>query len=190
MAGALRVVGRAHTTRHGYSIRAERFKAAIGNVALSALGPRDVDRLYAHWHAEGMSQAGVVHHHRVLRAALNQAKKWEWVDRNVALDPTVATPAPPELHVPSIEQTETLVLRAQQGASPDLGSIVLFAIMTGCRRGGALRRAMGRYGLGAPEAHLPAVRMGSPLRNWRQGHKDAPGAHDRARRGMHRAARR
>ena len=62
-------VGRAHTTRHGYSIRAERFKAAIGNVAVSALGARDVDRLYAHWRAEGMSQAGVVHHHRVLRAA-------------------------------------------------------------------------------------------------------------------------
>ena len=113
------------TTRHGYSLPAERFKAAIGNVAVSALGPRDVDRLYAHWRAEGMSQAGVVHHHRVLRAALNQAKKWEWVDRNFALNATVTTPAPPELHVPSIEQTETLVLRAEQGASPDLGSIVL-----------------------------------------------------------------
>ena len=135
MAGALRVGRPADTTRHGYSIRAERFKAAIGNVALSALGARDVDQLYAHWRAEGMSQAGVVHHHRVLRAALNQAKKWEWVDRNVALNATVTTPAPPELHVPSLEQTETLVLRAEQGASPDLGSIVLFAIMTGCRRG-------------------------------------------------------
>ena len=128
-------VGRAHTTRNGYRIRAERFKAAIGSVALSALGSRDVDQLYAHWRAEGMTQAGVVHHHRVLRAALNQAKKWEWVDRNVALNATVTMPAPPELHVPSLEQTEALVLRAEQGASPDLGSIVLFAIMTGCRRG-------------------------------------------------------
>ncbi len=128
-------VGRAHTTRNGYRIRAERFKAAIGSVALSALGSRDVDHLYAHWRAEGMTQAGVVHHHRVLRAALNQAKKWEWVDRNVALNATVTMPAPPELHVPSFEQTEALVLRAEQGASPDLGSIVLFAIMTGCRRG-------------------------------------------------------
>jgi integrase len=128
-------VGRAHTTRNGYRIRAERFKAAIGSVALSALGSRDVDQLYAHWRAEGMTQAGVVHHHRVLRAALNQAKKWEWVDRNVALNATVTMPAPPELHVPSLQQTEALVLRAEQGASPDLGSIVLFAIMTGCRRG-------------------------------------------------------
>jgi hypothetical protein len=51
-------VGRPYTTRHNYRIRAERFKAAIGNVALSAFGARDVGQLYAHWRAEGITQAG------------------------------------------------------------------------------------------------------------------------------------
>ena len=40
-------VGRAHTTLHGYHVRAERFKAPIGDMTLQDLGARDVDQLYA-----------------------------------------------------------------------------------------------------------------------------------------------
>ena len=113
-----------------------------------------------------MTQAGVVHHHRVLRAAPNQAKKREWVDRNVALNATVTMPAPPELLVPSLEQTEALVLRAEQGVSPDLCSIILFAIMTGCRRGELCGLQWGDIDWARLAAHLPPVGVGSPLQDW------------------------
>ena len=65
---------------------ASRLQSATWPCRLLVRGDVGTRFLHALWRAEGMSQAGVVHHHRVLRAALNQAKKWEWVDRNVALN--------------------------------------------------------------------------------------------------------
>ena len=83
-------------------------------------GARDVDRLYAHWHAEGMSQAGVVHHHRVLRAALNQAKKWEWVDRNVALNATVTSARRPNFTCQALSKQKLSYCALSKGPHPTL----------------------------------------------------------------------
>ena len=72
------------------------------------------------WRAEGMSQAGVVHHHRVSRAALNQAKKWEWVDRNVALNATVTTPAPPNFTCQALSKQKLSYCALSKGPHPTL----------------------------------------------------------------------
>jgi integrase len=99
------------------------------------LTTRHIDLAYSRWRAEGMTAATVLHHHRVLRAALSQAERWGWIARNPAKFASVASSRTPELHVPTPQQAQALVLRAASTASPDLGPILLFAMLTGCRRG-------------------------------------------------------
>lgn len=129
-------VGRSPTTLHDYAASARRIKvSAIGTKMVARLTTRDIDLAYSRWRAEGMTAATVLHHHRVLRAALSQAERWGWIARNPAKFASVASSRTPELHVPTPEQARALVLRAASTASPDLGPILLFAVLTGCRRG-------------------------------------------------------
>ncbi len=129
-------VGRSPTTLHDYAASARRIKAsAIGTKMVANLTTRDIDLAYSRWRVEGMTAATVLHHHRVLRAALSQAERWGWITRNPAKFASVASSRTPELHVPTPEQAQALVLRAASTASPDLGPIILFAMLTGCRRG-------------------------------------------------------
>jgi hypothetical protein len=53
---------------------------------------------------DGMTRANLVHHHRVLRAALNQAMKWNMVPENPANDVDLESAAAPEMNVPTIQQ--------------------------------------------------------------------------------------
>jgi len=128
--------GRSPNTLHGYEAKAKRIKAGpLAAKTVSKLSARDLDNYYVQLMAEGVSQATVVHYHRIIRAALNQAERWEWVTRNVARQVTLGTAPRPEMHVPTVEQARALVLRASATISPDLGPILLFAMLTGMRRG-------------------------------------------------------
>jgi integrase len=131
-----RAVGRSPTTLHDYAASARRIKAsAIGTKTVPRLTTRDIDLAYSSWRAEGMAPATVLHHHRVLRAALNQAERWGWISRNPATFATVASSRTREFQVPTPEQAQALVIKAASTASPDLAPILLFAMLTGCRRG-------------------------------------------------------
>ena len=131
-------LGRSPTTLHGYDAKARRIKASpIAGLAVAKLTTRDVDRFYMQLGAEGMTPATVMHHHRVLRAALNQAERWGWTSRNPARYATVASSPAPELSVPTPEEAQALVLRAASTLSPDLAPVLIFLILTGLRRGEA-----------------------------------------------------
>ena len=105
-------VGRAPTTLDDYAASCRRIKAtAIGTKAVVKLTTLDIDQAYAAWRANGMTTATVIHHHRVLRAALNQAERWGWVTRNPAKYATVGNSRPPELHVPSPDQARARTLK-------------------------------------------------------------------------------
>jgi integrase len=82
-----------------------------------------------------MSAATLMHHHRVIRAALNQAKRWKYVPQNPADDVQLDSGGRAEMHVPTAVQARALVLRAAGTLSADLGPILLFAMLTGMRRG-------------------------------------------------------
>ena len=58
-----------------------------------------------------------------------------WITRNPAKFATVASSSTPELQVPTPEQAQLLLAKAASTASPDLAPILLFAMLTGCRRG-------------------------------------------------------
>ncbi len=136
-------LGRSPTTLHGYEAKARRIKGStIARLAVAKLTTRDVDRFYTQLRAEGMTPATVMHHHRVLRAALNQAERWGWINRNPARYATVASSPAPELHVPTPEQAQALVLRAATTLSPDLAPMLLFLMLTGLRRGRSVRPAV------------------------------------------------
>lgn len=128
--------GRSPNTIHGYRTKAVRIKGSpLGSKEVSKLTTRDLDQWYGTLLAGGISPATVQHYHRIIRAALNQAEKWDWTQRNVARKVTMATVPKPEMNVPTIEQARALVLRATETSSPDLGPIILFGMLTGMRRG-------------------------------------------------------
>src|ERR1700676_1562160 len=127
---------RSPNTIHGYRGKAKRISAGpLGDLEGQKITTRDLDPYYDTLLTDGMSQANLLAHHRIIRAALNQAKKWKMVPENPANDVDLGSVAKPEMHVPTIEQSRALVLRADAGASPDLGPILLFAMLTGMRRG-------------------------------------------------------
>lgn len=131
-----RARGRSPSTIHGYRAKAKRITAApIGGKTVSKLTGKDLDDFYLQLADEGVSPATVAHYHRIIRAALYQAKRWGWVNENVATNATVAAAPRPTMHVPTIEQARALVLRADKTISPDLGPILLFSMLTGTRRG-------------------------------------------------------
>ena len=133
LAGTL---GRSPNTIHGYEAKAKRIKAGpLGDKTVSRLTTRDIDAYYMQLVSEGMTPATLAHYHRIVRAALNQAERWEWVNRNVARQATLGTAQRSEMHVPTVEQARALVIRAAETTSPDLGPILLFAMLTGMRRG-------------------------------------------------------
>ncbi len=128
--------GRSPNTLHGYRAKVARIKASpLGNKQVSKLTARDLDQCYGTLLHEGMTLATLAHYHRIIRAALNQAEKWEWTERNVARNVSLETVPRPEMHVPTVEQARALVLRAATTISPDLGPILLFSMLTGMRRG-------------------------------------------------------
>jgi hypothetical protein len=53
-----------------------------------------------------------MHHHRIIRAALNQAKKWKYIPVNPVEDVDLSPAQRPEMHVPTLDQARALVLRA------------------------------------------------------------------------------
>lgn len=57
----------------------------LGDRRLDHLAPVDVQQTVNAWTAQGLSPKTVRHAHGVLRAAINQAVRWEMVTRNVAL---------------------------------------------------------------------------------------------------------
>src|ERR1017187_6069414 len=128
--------GRSPNTLHGYRSKAARIKAGpLGNKELARISTLDLDRWYNSLLRDGMSQATLLHHHRIIRAALNQAKKWKMVPDNPANDVDLETASRSEMHVPTVAQARALVLRAATTISPDLGPILLFSMLTGMRRG-------------------------------------------------------
>jgi integrase len=128
--------GRSPNTLHGYRSKLGRIKSGpLGDVEVRRLTTRNIDRWYNELLAEGMSPATLMHHHRIIRAALNQAKKWKYIPVNPAEDVDLRPAQRPEMHVPTLDQARSLVQRAAKTSSPDLGPILLFGMLTGMRRG-------------------------------------------------------
>jgi len=132
--------GRSPRTIHEARASAEKvIFPELGDVPVSELTPRHLDEWYRKLRAgEGrarpLSAASVRRHHAVLSAALAQAVRWDWLDRNPA-----ERARPPELPqhslvVPTFDEVRAL-LDAARVENERWGMLVALALMTGARRG-------------------------------------------------------
>jgi len=122
-------------------------KAAIDKVLVPELGavpakdltPHHLDQLYlklstGQGRARPLSPASVRRYHAVMSAALTQAVKWGWLERNVAERATPPVAAPAVLRVPTTAEVKELVAAATKRGRK-WGALLALALATGMRRG-------------------------------------------------------
>jgi integrase len=105
----------------------------LGHKRLRDVKPLDVERLMKAITDAGRSasMANVVH--ATLRTALNQAVRWELIQRNPCSAVKPPRPAPPEMRVWSARQAATVIEAAH--ADLEYGALWRLAITTGMRTG-------------------------------------------------------
>ena len=104
----------------------------IGRTRLIALRPLDLQDLYARRLAAGSSPQTVLHLHRVLHKAFEDAVGWEVLGRNPArfAMPPAVTPVPVDAYSPS--EVATLIAAVGQHR---YGALYILAVTTGLRQG-------------------------------------------------------
>jgi integrase len=107
---------------------------AFGSIELRRLTAAHVDELQVKLKARGLSDTSRHHHHAVLSQALNQAVKWEWLERNPARAAEAPPLRPEERTPPTPEQVKHLLATITE-AHPDLAAFIFASATTGCRRG-------------------------------------------------------
>ena len=128
-------IGRSPTTLKKYrQITEAVVRPELGNVRLSVLSARHLDRLYAKLTERGNKATTVRRVHALIGAALAQAERWGYVERNVA-----RRASPPPVHAaqvmaPSPDDVQAMLKVAEDG-EPTLATLLLMAALTGARRG-------------------------------------------------------
>ncbi|MDQ0417890.1 integrase [Croceifilum oryzae] len=132
----------AATTRQGYkSILKNHLIPELGHIKLGKLKPIQIQSYYTQKSKKGrkdgrkggLSHRSILHHHRVLYEALEQAVKWQLLSANPAKSTTPPKPARAQFNVLTTkEEIYTLLDTVDRKGLYDP---VYFAICTGLRRG-------------------------------------------------------
>jgi len=104
----------------------------IGHKILTKITPVDVRRLLSDLAASGVNPPSIRYTRTVLRAALNQAVRWELVSRNVAALVTSPKVQQREVHPLTMQQAATF-LKAAKGDVRE--GVFAVAVATGLRQG-------------------------------------------------------
>ena len=133
--------GRSPTTLREYHRLADKIvRPELGRVKLAKLTARDLDNLYTRLgktgpdRDHGLKPASVRRVHALICAALHQAKRWQLVSENVALD---ASPPPMnsrEIVAPDLVAVKRII-EAAEAIEPTLAKVLAIAALTGARRG-------------------------------------------------------
>ena len=111
-----------------------RLKPKFGDLPVGRLTTRDIDRYYDELASSELAPATIRQVHAVLRGALGQAVKWEWLDGNAA-----ARATPPPLRRPTLRAPEPFevlaLLDAAEAVDPAFATFLRLAVVTGARRG-------------------------------------------------------
>jgi integrase len=106
---------------------------ALGSIRLAKLTPRDLDRAYAGWLAQGLSPTTVHQYHAVLSSALRQATKWDYIDRSPAANASPPAARRTEPNPPGPEQVRAVIAFADDD-DPVMAAFLITAACTGARR--------------------------------------------------------
>jgi integrase len=158
-----RARGRSPTTLHGYRMVINGFwLPEIGDLELHEVTAHALDTLYARLltRPRPLAPATVRKYHAILSAALAQAVKWEWIDRNPARMATLPPSQHPDPVAPTSEEVSALI-DACARHSEVLSMFVLVGAVTGCRRGELAALTWGDYADGALHVRGSAYRAGA-----------------------------
>jgi integrase len=150
------------TTRRDYrSCVSAHLKPRLGHVRLWQLRAVDLDRAYREM-GEKVGPARVLKAHNIMRKALGQAVRWEWVATNVALSATPPSVTEKEIQPPSPELVRSLFEFAAR-QDPSLTTYIRLAAATCARRGGLVAIRWGDIDLDAGELAIGRARaVGGP----------------------------
>jgi integrase len=134
----------AQTTLAGYERHAAIAAHHIGHIPLAKLGAHDLDQLYVTLRRRGgrprvdgkptrpLAPQSVLHVHRLLHAALGQARKWKLIAYNPASDATA--PTVPFRQARGFTATEVTKLLELAGTDPEATTMLALLLTTGVRR--------------------------------------------------------
>jgi len=121
-------------TRRDYASRAGAIaKDAIGAIALARLGVADVERWHARMRHSGLGAASIRSRHGVLRAAIAQAVRWEWVGANVAAQARLRQARQAPRGSMSVEEVQAVIAAARE-VDPLAALALRLAAVAGARR--------------------------------------------------------
>jgi integrase len=106
----------------------------LGRVALHRLSAKNLDDLYGAMKTAGKSPKTIRNHHAIISSALHQAVRWGWVRSNVAELAKPPRAQHKRVHAPSVEDVRAVVAAAED-REPRLAAFLMFAALTGMRRG-------------------------------------------------------
>ena len=105
---------------------------ALGALPLTKLRPLHIQEAYGKILAKGLSARTVLHCHRVLREALQQAVRWQLVTRNAA---DAVVPPRPQRHETRALGPDQVAAILTAASSTRHGTLIELAVMTGLRKG-------------------------------------------------------
>jgi integrase len=111
-----------------------RLRPELGPVRLRDLSAVDLERLYGRLTADGLSPVSVRHIHALIRRALGTGVRWNWLERNVAVDAEPPRGSPRAIEPPELATVLRLIALADE-TDPDLATVARVALGTGARRG-------------------------------------------------------
>jgi integrase len=128
--------GRSPNTIAGYEKKVDSvIRPQLGSIAVADITSETLDAFYDRLIDSGTTPATVMHYHRIISAALMQARKWKLVPSNAAQDATPPPVPKMTLTVPSSEQVRALIELAASSRSPEWATVITIAALTGMRRG-------------------------------------------------------
>ena len=137
------------TTRNGYARYVKLAVREIGSIPLERLNAQDLDRAYARLKARGgaprstaaktagttrpLAARSILHLHRVLHTAFEQARKWKHISENPARDASPPSPGKSQVKAFTDDQVERLLAEAER-FDPELYLVIVCLLTCGMRR--------------------------------------------------------
>ena len=110
-------------------------RPALGDIKLSRLTARDLDNLYQGFRERGNKATTIRRKHALIRKALDQGRKWQLIDTNVADLASPETVGRTPVEAPSTGDVEAFTLACDRAGQTWLGAFLRLEAFTGMRRG-------------------------------------------------------
>jgi len=120
-------------TRVDYASAMKHIPPPFRRLPVWKVRPHHLDQLYGTLERDGLSATRIRRVHNILRTALGQAVKWQWIARNPATDASPPPVPAAKIQPPSPDDVRRLILAADH--DPQLGTYLRLSAHLGARRG-------------------------------------------------------